>query len=87
MRAFARKVNKLLRSQSELVVETNEIQAALSDGEVVDAMAAMQLLRELAARHQWSTFVFDYGALVRIASCGMKRDQRIRGRSARAPRK
>jgi hypothetical protein len=65
-RAFAREVNGLLRERHQIVLATADIQSTLSDGESLDGVTAMRLLRALARRHGWDTFVFDYGALVRI---------------------
>jgi hypothetical protein len=65
-RALAREINALLQQQEEVVLDTHDIQAFLSDGENVDSVQAMEIVREMAERHRWSVFVYDYGALVRF---------------------
>jgi len=65
-RELAREINALFQEQEEVVLDTNDIQTFLSDSETVDSVRAMEIVREIADRHRWSVFVYDYGALVRF---------------------
>jgi len=68
VRALAQEVNLLLKRRNEVVLATADLQTALSDGQFVDAVEAMRVLRKLSDHHAWESFVFDHGALVRIRS-------------------
>jgi len=65
-RALVREVNRGLKDGPEVILETRDIQSFLANGEVVDGIDVMRLLRDLAERQSWNVFVFDHGALVRI---------------------
>lgn len=66
-RALAREINRGLKDGPEVVLETRDIQTFLTNGEAVDGIDVMRLLRGMAERQHWTVFVFDHGALVRIS--------------------
>ncbi|HKI69576.1 MAG TPA: hypothetical protein VKA67_08310 [Verrucomicrobiae bacterium] len=63
---LAREITELFKEQDEVVLETNDIQEFLSDGQIVDSVAAMEIVRDISEKNQWDSFVYDYGALVRF---------------------
>jgi hypothetical protein len=65
-RKLAREITALFAEQDAVVLGTNDIQEFLSDGQPVDSVAAMEIIRDIADEHRWEAFVYDYGALVRF---------------------
>ncbi len=65
-KAFVREVRGALRTEPEVVLATSDIQSFLANGETVDGIAVMRLLRDVGEAQRWDVFVFDHGALVRI---------------------
>lgn len=63
---LAREIDELFKEQDEVILETNDIQEFLSDGQIVDSVAAMEIVRDISEKNQWDSFVYDYGALVRF---------------------
>ncbi len=63
---LAREITELFKEQNEVILETNDIQEFLSDGQIVDSVAAMEIVRDISETNQWDSFVYDYGALVRF---------------------
>jgi hypothetical protein len=65
-KAFVREVRSALRQEPEVVLATSDIQSFLANGNTVDGIAVMRLLRDVGESQRWDVFVFDHGALVRI---------------------
>ena len=64
---LAREIAELFKEQDEVILETNDIQEFLSDGQIVDSVAAMEIVRDISEKNRWDSFVYDYGALVRFS--------------------
>lgn len=65
-------VSRLLQHQPEIVLGTTDIEDFLGGRKLTDGVETMEILRDLARQNDWSLFVFDYGARVRIGVNGAR---------------
>jgi hypothetical protein len=84
---LARIVKRLLVKQDEVVLATEELQTFLGNGKPLDSVATMVAVRHIADENRWTSFVFDYGALVRFEPrTKARKAARANGQPRHAPR-